>query len=183
MSPPAAWGRGRHQRLPQRRQGGEAGGSWNFLLEGVLPACPSPLAPPHLSHLAWEVWAPFSLWGQWFFRLPPSFASHLRNSWGVCLQVLGLPQPCSSPAWLPSFQRVISWPDMKLCKHMGGTTNLFSEAFGCFPLSPWGAKLLPPNPNVRLAEKLLSGAVGTELPLLQSTSLPVAVFAFSLVSR
>lgn len=38
-------------------------------------------------------------------------------------------------------------------------------------------------PNSRLSEKLLSGAVGTELPLLQSTSLPVAVFAFSLILR
>lgn len=76
-----------------------------------------------------------------------------------------------------------SWLDMKHCKHTGGTTNLLSEVFGCFPPSWWVAKLLPPNPNARLAEKLLSGAVGTELPLLQSASLPVAVFAFSLISH
>lgn len=78
MSPPAAWGRRR--RLPQQREGWEAGGSWDFLLGGVLPACPSPSAPPHLSYLAWEVQAPLSLWEQWFFQLPTSFVSHLRNS-------------------------------------------------------------------------------------------------------
>lgn len=119
----------------------------------------------------------------WFFRIPPPFASHLRNSRGACLQVPGLPRHCPPLGWLPSFQQVINQPDMKLCKHREGTTDLFSEALGCFTPSQWGAKLLPPNPNVRLAEKLLYGAVGTELPPLQSTSLPAAVFAFSLVLR
>lgn len=89
MSPPAAWGR--QQKLPQQREGWEAGGSRDFLLGGVLPACPSPSAPPHLSYLAWEVWAPLSLWEWRFFWLPTSFVSHLRNSGGACLQVPGLP--------------------------------------------------------------------------------------------
>lgn len=65
----------------------------------------------------------------------------------------------------------------------GGHNQLIFRGICCFPPSRWGAKLLPPNPNIRLAEKLLSGAVGTELPPLQSTSLPAAVFAFSLVLR
>lgn len=100
-----------------------------------------------------------------------------------CLQLLGLPWPCFPLGQLPSFQQVISRLEMKLCKHTGGTINFFSEAFSCFSLSRWGAKLLPSNPNVGLAEKLLSGAVGTKLPLLHSTSLPAAVFAFSLFLR
>lgn len=55
----------------------------------------------------------------------------------------------------------------------------------CFPAALTSGEPRPckPMPNSRLAEKLLSGAVGTELPLLQSTSLPVAVFAFSLILR
>lgn len=177
----AAWGR--HWKLPQQRVGWEADGSWDSLLGGVLPACPSPSAPPHLSYLAWEVWAPLSLWGPWFFWLPTSFVSHLRNSGGVCLQVPGLPRSCCPPGRLPSIQRMITCPDMKLCKHMEGHKRLIFRDGWLLPPIWWEAKLLPPNPNVRIAEKLLSEAGGTDLPPLQSTSLPAAVFAFSLVSH
>lgn len=118
MSPPAAWGR--RQKLSQQREGWEAGGSWDFLLGGVLPACPSPSAPPHLSYLAWEVWAPLSLCGWRFFWLPTSFVSHLRNSGAARLPVPGLSRSCCPPGQLPSIPWMISCPDMKLCKHMEG---------------------------------------------------------------
>lgn len=134
-----------------------------------------------LSYLAWEVWAPLSLWGQWFW-LPTSFVPHLRNSGGAFWEVPGLPWSCCPPGWLPFIQRMISCPDMKLCKHMEGHRLIFRDGWLLPPIW-WEAKLLPPNPNVRIAEKLLSEAGGTEMPPLQSTSLPAAVFAFSLVSH
>lgn len=152
MSPLAAQVRGRHQRLPQWSRGGlvVAGIScWG----GVLPACLSLSVPPHLSHLAWEVWAPFSLWHWWFSGfLHPSL--HIQETCGPCLQALGLLCPCSPQGWLPSFQPA----GHEALQAHRGTTDLFSEVFGCPPLSWWVAKLLSPNPNVRLAEKLLSGA-------------------------
>lgn len=102
MSPPAAQGRGRHQRLPQWWRGG-------LVVSGIfcwgmscLPASASQFPLTSATLLGrYGHHFPFGTGG---FSGIPHPSLHIQEAWGPCLQALGLLWPCSPQGWLPSFQ-------------------------------------------------------------------------------